>query len=324
MVFCSKCGSENKDTNEICSECEAPLFTSKNLKLKKYNRFEEIFTDENLNILQNHNFSEDDYNTILENIKDMGHYNLDKITQSGEYSFNSILSKIAAIVAAYTPVNYKSRGAELGSYAFNLINVDDRLDSANQIATLIHELTHHLVSEIFEQILMYIWQVEKSDVIEAFVFFALTCNPIPILVNEYCAHSVEGRFVPHGYQNYGSFNNVLAENFDINKDMEIVIQCSIYGNTLANDLTKLFETFINENLREEIKRQFKIDYQYPPKYDQILFERKEIMAPESLIESIFTTLILGFTLAREKDAREILDAFENNYKEINQMQKTFG
>ena len=323
MVFCSKCGSENSYTNEFCSECNTPLFTRRNLELKKYNRFEEILTDKNLSILQNHNFTEDDYNTILENIQEMGHYNLDKITQSGEYSFNTILSKIAAITAAYAPVNYKSRGAELGSYAFNLINVDDRLDSANQIATLIHELTHHLVSEIFEQILMYVWEVKKTDALEAFVFFSLTCNPIHLLVNEYCAHSVEGRFVPHGYQNYGSFNNVLAQSFDIEKDIEIVVHCSIYGNTLANDLTKVMESFINENLRDEIKRQFKKDFQYPPKYDQILFERKEIMSPESLIDSIFTTLIVAFKLAREKDAREILDAFENNYKQINQMQKTF-
>lgn len=323
MVFCSRCGVENSDANEICSKCNSPLFTAKNLKLKRYNRFEEIFTDANLNVLKSPNFTEDDYNTILENIREMGKYNLDKITQSGKYSFNSPLSKVAAITAAYAPISYKSRGAELGSYAFNLINVDDRLDSANQIATLIHELTHHLVSEIFEQILMYVWEVEKSDVIEAFVFFSLTCNPIPRLMNEYCAHSVEGRFVPHGYQNYGSFNNVLAENFDIKKDIDTVIHCSIFGNTLANDLINVLESFINENLREDIKTQFKKDYQFPPKYDQILFERKEIMAPESLIESIFITLVLAFELAREKDAREILDAFKNNYTEINQMQRTF-
>ena len=164
MVFCFKCGRENNESDEICKYCKSPLFTKNNLKLGKYYHFEQIFTDKNLHILENHNFTEDDYKVILENIQDMGHYNLDKITKDGNYSFNSILSKIAAITASYAPVNYKSRGAELGSYAFNLINVDDRLDNANQIATLIHELTHHLVSEIFEQILMYVWEVEKSDV----------------------------------------------------------------------------------------------------------------------------------------------------------------
>lgn len=323
MVFCYKCGAENKITDELCSKCGSPLFTYNNMKLKKYYRFEEIFTDENLNILKNHNFTEDDYKTVMENIQEMGHYTLDNIVQSGEYTFNYILSKIAAIAIAYAPISYKSRGAELGSYAFNLINVDDRLDNANQIATLIHELTHHLVSEIFEQILMYVWGVEKSDVLEAFVFFSLTCNPIPVLVNEYCAHSVEGRFVPHGYQNYGSFNNVLVENFDLEKDIDMVVHCSIYGNTLAKDLIDVFESFISSNMREDIKRQFKIDFRYPPKYDQILFERKETMPVDTLIENIFTTLVLGFTLAREKDAREILDAFKNNYKEVNQMQKIF-
>ena len=112
-------------------------------------------------------------------------------------------------------------------------------------------------------------------------------------------------------------------NFDIEKDIEMITHCSIYGNTLANDLIGVLESFINENLREDIKKQFKKDFQYPPQYDQILFERKEIMVCETLIDSIFSTLIVAFTLAREKDAREILDAFENNYREINQMQRTF-
>lgn len=323
MVFCSNCGVENNNSDVACRECGSQLFSYDDINLNRYANFEEIFTERNLHILENPNFSEDDYRIILENIQDMGHYNLDKLKSSGEFDLNSILSKIAAVAAVYTPVNYKSRGAELGSYAFNLINVDDRLDSSNQIATLIHELTHHLVSEIYEQILMYVWEIEKSDALEAFVFFALTCNPVPMLMNEYCAHSVEGRFVPHGYQNYGSFNNVLVENFDIENDIEIVVHCSIYGNTLANDLIDVFETFIDYNSREEIKQQYKKDFQYPPQYDQILFERKEIMDREILINNIFSTLIVAFKLAREKDAMEILDEFEKSYREINSMQRTF-
>lgn len=52
-----------------------------------------------------------------------------------------ILSKIALKTLVFTKINYKSRGAELGSYSFNLINIGNRLNKANQISELIHEIT---------------------------------------------------------------------------------------------------------------------------------------------------------------------------------------
>lgn len=323
MVFCSACGSENPDGVNKCSKCGKALFKKNYLSINRFDTFEELFSDKNLQKLENHFFTPKEYELVIENIRQMGEYNLGKIQENSGISFKSPLSKIAAIAAAYASVNYKSRGAELGSYSFNLINIDDRLDQANQIATLIHELSHHLVSEIFEQILMFVWEVEKTDALESFVFFALTSNPGPMLMDEYCAHSVEGRFIPHGYQNYGSFNKILETKFDMEKDMEIIVSCSIFGNTLAKDITELLESFISDDLREAIKKQYKRDYPFPPQYDQILLERKEIWGCEDLIESIFENLKVAFKLAREDDTLEILNTFKKNYSIVNQKQKTY-
>ena len=76
-----------------------------------------------------------------------------------DYQNMDILSRVALITMAFAKINHKSRGAELGKYSYNLIRVDDRLDNVHQATTLIHELTHHLVAEIFEQTLMYLLDV---------------------------------------------------------------------------------------------------------------------------------------------------------------------
>lgn len=315
MVFCSKCGAENNDSNEKCEKCGEFLFKNDYINIKKYENFEDIFTNENLKSLDN--LTLDGYNTIIKNISDMGHYHLEKYYETIDRKNLTILDKIKAITLAYSEINYKSRGAELGSYSFNSINVDDRLDEANQISTLIHELSHHLFSEIFEQILMYLWECEKSDAIEALAWFTLIGSPLMKLTNEYCAHTCQGRFIPHGYQNYGSFNAILMEEFDPEKDQDAVGFSLIFGNSIAHDVLNILEDFIDYRLRDEIKEQFKRDFRYPPRYDQILLETNERLPDEIKIENMQSVLKGGFEAAKDKKMKEILDAFKENFANIN-------
>ena len=315
MVFCSKCGSENKDSLDKCEKCGEFLIKSEYLTTKKYESFEEIFSDENFKFIDE--LTIEGYNTIIQNITDMGHDHLKKYYQNINRRNLTILDKIKALTLAYCEINYKSSGAELGSYSFNSINVDDRLDDAKQIATLIHELSHHLFSEIFEQILMYLWRCDKSDAIEALAWFTLIGNPVTLLTNEYCAHTCEGRFVPHGYQNYGSFNAILTEEFDPEKDKEAIGLGLIFGNTIAQDILKILEDFIDYDLREEIKQQFKKDFTYPPKYDQILLESSEYLPEDVKIQNIIFILKSGYQAGKDKEMKEILNDFKNNFKNIN-------
>lgn len=315
MVFCSKCGIENKDSNDKCEKCGEFLVKKEYLNIKRYNNFEDIFTDKNYNSLEK--LSLDGYNTIIRNITDMGHSHLETYYKNFNKKKLTTLDKIKAITLAYSELNYKSRGAELGSYSFNKINIDDRLDQSNQISTLIHELSHHLFSEIFEQILMYVWECEKTDAIEAFAWFTIIGSHITQLSNEYCAHTCEGRFIPHGYQNYGSFNKILTNNFNPEKDQNIIGLGLLFGNTIAQDIIKILEDFIDYDLREEIKQQFKKDFTYPPQYDQILLESKENLPDDAKIENIIFILKRGYEAAKDKKMQEILDNFKNNFTKIN-------
>lgn len=317
MVFCSKCGSENKDSNENCDKCGEFLLKPEFFKAKTEEKFEDIFTEENLKALTE--LTVEDYNEIIRNIINMGHYNLAKFIQTNNIDFNNLptLDKISIIALSYSKIGYKTKGAELGFYSFNRISVDERLFDSNKISTLIHELSHHIFSEIFEQTLMYVWECSKSNAIEALAWFTLISNPLTSLSNEYCAHTCEGRFIPFGYQNYGSFNKILNENFDPKKDQKAVTLALVFGNTISEDIINILEGFIDINLREEIKEQFKTDYTIPPNYEQILLESKEIIPDEAKVDNIIAILTSGFQAAQNKDAKDILESFKETFSDAN-------
>ena len=83
----------------------------------------------------------------------------------------------------------------------------------------------------------------------------MCANP-SILLNEYCAHTVQGRFTPHGYQNYGSFENIL-QRFDVQRDYKIISMCMTVGNTFCQDLLSIIEPFIDYNLEKKLNNNLK-------------------------------------------------------------------
>ena len=91
-------------------------------------------------------------------------------------------------------------------------------------------------------------------------------------MNEYCAHTVEGRFIPFGYQNYGSYN-VLVENMGI--DEESLDSMIRLGNFFANEIIVYLQKYIDEDLRNEIKLQYRKDLMSPT-YDS-LFKETDII-----------------------------------------------
>ena len=260
MSFCSKCGYKNTDNADFCEECGSPLIKEEYFKLNSLNSFDELLTDDNLKDIEA-KMEESVYSGIVSNISLRGAYNLRDMLDIDDIDWDGlkVLDKVKLIVESYVDVNYKTRGADLGNYFSNVINIDDRLDDSQQISTLIHELSHHLFSEIFEEVLMYRLSVKRTLPLEAFVEFSMQVNIFNVVMDEYCAHTVEGRFIPHGYQNYGSFNN-LVNQFPHEED--IVNSVKFYmrmGNSFADDIIGILETFIDEDIRKDIKAQFKED-----------------------------------------------------------------
>ncbi|WP_298523257.1 M48 family metallopeptidase [uncultured Methanobrevibacter sp.] len=279
------------------------------------NQFENIFTKKRLNLLKDNQLTVEEYDNILFKIKESGKNNFNNILKEHDISLSeiSIFKKISLLALSYTDIEYKTKGAEHGSYAFNIIRVDDRLDESNQISTIIHELTHHILNEIFTQSLMYIWNTDKTNAIEAISIYCISNSKYYRLMNEYCAHTVQGRFLPFGYQNYGSFN-MLLKSFDSKKDKDKIKYYLRLGNSFAEDIILILEEFITKNWRNEIKLQFKNDFTHPPNYDGILQETKKTVNKDERVKQINKILSEGVFSIIINDDIEVIRKYKKEYE----------
>ena len=175
---------------------------------------------------------------------------------------------------------------------FNRLIIDDRKPGiALEMTTIIHELSHFLISEILEQIIMEVLDTYKSDLIEAFVCYTLVKNNFNKLLDEFCAHSVEVKYTGYGYQDFSSYKDILAQirqtNEYSNDEIEIA---KLIGNTFADDIKIIFESFIDPNLRECILSEFE-NIKEPKDNTDVPFEIDTSLTIEDFIKLVKYILV---------------------------------
>lgn len=287
--FCPHCNEINSDYATYCIKC------GKQINPISIDDFDDLFTEYNQNLLLNATISNEEYNKLLQEVFLRAEY----FDMRGD----TIKDKILNFASIFTHCYPKSRGYERGFiFLGNSIHYDDRLDDSVQIATIIHELAHYLLFNIIELLLCKIFDVETSSTLQSFVWYFLTLPEFEIM-NEYCAHTVEGRFIPYGYQNYGSFK-ILVENAKM--DEESIYTMKKYGNTFANELVVYLEKYIDEDLREEIKVQYKIDLK-DPNYDSIFIETDDCFPLSFKNSTILRVLQDVFIEASSFEVRQELE-----------------
>lgn len=278
VKVCDGCGAKYPKDYNYCVRCEydKPLTlivksprimdikTNPNqfYNFKDYsNSFRDIsqlLSADNVKKLEDFNFSQLQFDRILENIKTTYQSILNDLIEEYDIDLNRLkpLEKILLFAKSFVKTGYKEGGGDLGHFEFNEIYVDDRAPDALQITTVIHELSHFLLAEILEQIVSELINTEKTEAVEAFICYNLTKNSLNYLVDEYCAHTVEGRFAVYGYQDYGSYNLALSNFLQEYSEDHAEVAKEI-GNTFAFYIKNIMESFIDETLRSEIKEEFK-------------------------------------------------------------------
>ena len=292
--ICPFCGQLNPDIADFCVKC------NKQINPITIDDFDTLFNEYNENLLRNAQFTDEGYNKILTNIFARAKY-------SNLYG-NTPKDRILNLASIFTECKPKSRGYERG-YIFldNCIYYDDRLDDSVQIATIIHELAHYLLFSIIEELLCSIFMVNTSTTLQSFIWFYLTIFPEFKVMNEYCAHSVEGRFIPYGYQSYGSFNSLIHDtDFDKNSINDMIV----LGNTFANEIIVYLEKYIDADLREDIKLQYKKDLKTPSN-DSITLETNDCLPLSVKNKFLINSLYEILKIASQEDAREELENIKN-------------
>ena len=292
--ICPVCGEINSDAATHCVKC------NNQLNPISIDDFDILFNDFNQNLLANANVDDSEYLELLSNI----FVRADYIDIWGETTKNKILN----LANIFTECKPKSRGYERGFiFLGTCIFYEDRLADSVQIATIIHELAHYFLFNIIESLLCDILKVKPSSVIQSFVWYFLMFPEFKIM-SEYCAHTVEGRFIPYGYQNYGSFNS-LVENCGFDEEsLQTMIKL---GNSFANEIIVYLEKYIDDDLRNEIKLQYRKDLT-PPTNESILSETDDCFS--ITLKNKLLISMLGDVLkevSNDKGARKELESIKD-------------
>ncbi|PWB87586.1 zinc ribbon domain-containing protein [Methanobrevibacter thaueri] len=292
--ICPVCGEINIDAATHCVKC------NNQLNPISIDDFDILFNDFNQNLLANANVDDSEYLELLSNI----FVRADYIDIWGETTKNKILN----LASIFTECKPKSRGYERGFiFLGTCIFYEDRLADSVQIATIIHELAHYFLFNIIESLLCDILKVKPSSVIQSFVWYFLMFPEFKIM-SEYCAHTVEGRFIPYGYQNYGSFNS-LVENCGFDEEsLQTMIKL---GNSFANEIIVYLEKYIDDDLRNEIKLQYRKDLT-PPTNESILSETDDCFS--ITLKNKLLISMLGDVLkevSNDKGARKELESIKD-------------
>lgn len=307
--FCSHCGNKFI-TEHVCPFCGEVNLNNATHCVKCENQinpitiddFDKLFSQFNKNLLANAEISDMQYQKILSNI----------FVRADFYEIygDTIKNKILNFASIFTECKTKARGYERGFIFFGkYIYYDDRLDDSVQIATIIHELGHYFLFNIVENLLCEIFKVNTSTTLQSFVWYFLTLPEFKVM-NEYCAHTVEGRFIPYGYQNYGSFN-LLVEHMQIDKDS--LDGMVVFGNTFANEIIMHLEKYIDNDLRQEIKMQYRKDSNEPT-YKSILSETDDCLSLNLKNRTLIQVLSDIFEEASEDNIKKELEIIKEGFE----------
>ena len=321
--FCPQCHRKYPEEENFCLKCGVVLKDIRNVNVNDveikpefivegandYTNFNDILTDENLEKITNNSF---DIDNISKNIRLTAIRRLDSTIKDNDILLDdlSILEKVILFTKSFVEVEYKSYGQELGYYEFNKIHVDDRQLDALQITTLLHELTHFLNKEILSHILCQLLDCTKTKEVESIITFVLSYSPLNQLIDEYAAHTVEGRFTLYGFQDYSSYLNIQKS---IDMSGEEIEMLKTIGNTLANIIKDMLESFIDEDLFEDIKSQFRDDIMDSPDYKNLALENCTLLNDEGLTRAIKFILHDGFAIAM--DNIQTLEQYNINWND---------
>ena len=139
---------------------------------------------------------------------------------------------------------------------------------------------------------MYLFNSKKTDAIEAFAWYVLNFKEEYLLMNEYCAHTVENYFMPFQYNNYESFNRVLKKfNLSNSEDIEKINYATKLGNTFAQDIIYMLNKYFDDNLKKEIKKQFILDGCVLKIFEGTKFKTNDFFNDEMKFDKINAILI---------------------------------
>ncbi|WP_455644809.1 hypothetical protein [Methanosphaera sp.] len=272
------------------------------------NSFNDFFNENVFRKVDAFKLDEEMYNNILEDITS-------SVTDLNYSNDDSCFMKMVRIANNFVTCVYEGDDGDVGHYSANVIFLTRGISESELIATIIHELTHHIICEILGRILSRVLDCEKNVILESFTWHCTTYTPLMILINEFAAHTTENYFLPSEYNSYGSFIELL-ELIRANKKQyvltdELIQESIVFGKYLSDDVISILDNFITEDLKLEIHDQFLRDSMEEVHVDLTL---EDNMDDDFKYETIEEFIQLTYLLSNNRESIQGLNNIKSNYE----------
>ncbi|OED29905.1 hypothetical protein [Methanosphaera sp. WGK6] len=272
------------------------------------NSFNDFFSENVFRKIDAFSVEEKIYNDVLEEI-------ISSVNDLNYDSDDSCFMKMVRIANNFVTCVYEGDDGDVGHYSANVIFLTHGICESELIATIIHELTHHIICEIMGIILARVLDCEKNVIIESFTWYCTTYTPLMILINEFAAHTTENYFLPPEYNSYGSFIELL-ELIRANKKEyvltdELIQEAILFGKYLAEDVIDILSNFITDDLMLEIHNQFLKDSREEIHMDLTLDDNMDVNFKYDTIREFMQ---LTYLLSNNRESIQVLNDIKSNYE----------
>jgi hypothetical protein len=302
-VICNNCGHENQINSNQCSQCEEVLRNYSYFK-NNFQDFYKLFSSNNIELLKKIPLTDTAYDSILNNIIDIGNENYQVFPEDPNVQHLIKISK------PYARVQYNNgkRNLDLFSfYSFNRIYINRTTPHEMIPGAIIHELSHHLFNEIIEQSIMHLLNLEKSLFIESFAWYLTLQNDYLKIANEYASHRVQEYFIPENFTGYTSLIKLLEDNDHLEKE-KIETALSV-GLSVSKDIIFVLEKYVapTMTINPDMSEYNGLDYNI-----SILDEQNKLNAMYTIIFNTFE-----FVANHKRDMLPILSDLNESYIRYN-------
>ena len=308
VIYCPNCGQANYSLNRECTNCKSTLVSYMTDYGNEITSYDEILSKEAIKRIEKAKITPEFYDNILKTISDK----CSKIDFSGDVN---IYDKIVHITRKFVDVmfEYKNNPNIYGTYRYDLVHINSNKSFSQQCASLIRYLSVEIHLEIMEAIFMYIFNVKNNAYVRNFIDSCRFYNINEEIIHTYYPIQVEAHFIPPEYHSYDRINEIW-EYIQYKKIMEPeqFKACLITGNSFAQDIIKILDKVIDEDMKKQLAKEYEFDKELPVK-GSINFSLDETLKYNDIIKAMKTNMIetIIFINENENVRKRLYELHEN-------------
>ena len=286
VIYCPQCGEANFSLKRKCRKCKTTLVSYITDFGREIESFDEILSDEAIEKIQKTKIPQEFYEYVLETI-------INKCKRIDFSEDISVFDKILRIARKFVNVyfEYTPNKNIYGSYLFDTVKINSNQTTSQQCSSLIRYLSVEIHLEIMEAMFMYIFDVKNNARLRAFIDSSRAANMNEKIIHNYYPLQVEAHYIPPEYHSYDEITDLYNYCVTYKKliDPKKFESDLIVGNTFAQEIIRILDKVIDDDMKKDLAVEFIYDETVPVKAK--IININEVLSYNKLIKAIKTSLI---------------------------------